>query len=53
MMTKVKVLFVSLSSFPAVLISPVVSFTVKGRPKNEYKNNLNYRHKRSNIYNCE
>ena len=40
MMTKVKVLFVSLSSFPAVLISPVVSFIVKGRPKNEYRNNL-------------
>ena len=39
-MAKVKVLFISLSSFPVVLISPVVSFTVKGRPKNEYRNKL-------------
>ena len=35
MMTKVKELLVSLSSFPVVSISPVVSFTVKGRPKDK------------------
>ena len=38
-MTNVKELLVSLSSFPVVSMSPVVSFTVKGRPKEKYEQN--------------
>lgn len=38
-MTNVKELLVSLSSFPVVSMSPVVSFTVKGRSKEKYKQN--------------